>query len=150
LSFNLGSVTTDVSTSLSRSFASFPLNDNVTSGILTSIHLGNPVTQASAEDPWGGSFFPAPYNISRERTQAYDRWVGGVTFSHSFAGAFDHRLTIGADLSNGEGVALKLYAQGMYPSHSRLFLGSKTVARRTNLQTNNDYSASWTESVTSG
>ena len=102
---SLGSIVHLLVLAWAAAIASFPLNDNVTSGILTSIHLGNPVTQASPEDPWGGSFFPATYNISRERSQRYDRWVGGVTFGHSFLDAFDHRLTIGADISNGEGIA---------------------------------------------
>src|SRR5690606_6442168 len=63
----------------SISNSALPVNDNVTSGILTNIYLGNPVTRATDTDPWGGAFFPVPMVLAREIEDVANRFTGSLS-----------------------------------------------------------------------
>lgn len=147
LGLALGDFSVDISTSAFWSEADLPINDNVITGVLTNIQLGDPVNNATPSDPWGGAFYPVPYALDLVRTETYNRFIGGVTLGHELGGAVTQRLTIGLDMANGEGISLEPYAEGEYET-GRQLLGGKSVTRRTNIQSNIDYAATWTAPVT--
>lgn len=131
--------TATLSSSYSVSNTALPVNDNVTSGILTNIYLGNPVTRGTEYDPWGGAFFPVPMVLAREIEDIANRYTGSLALDHRPADFFSHRITFGVEQVTGQGKSYQPYwaedpSQPIRP-------GSRNVNTRTNNQFNIDYGA---------
>jgi len=124
--------------SYSVSNTALPVNDNVTSGILTNVYLGNPVTRGTETDPWGGAFFPVPMVLAREVEDIANRYTGSLTLEHRPAELFSHRVTFGVEIVNGQGTS---YAPYWIEPGQPVRKGSRTINTRTNTQLNVDYGA---------
>jgi len=136
--------TAGFTSSFNRSDIQLPPNDNWIDGILTTLYLGNPVTRGTESDPWGGAFIPVPLAMAREIYDRTNRFTGGVNLQHRLSPAFTHRVTVGVESVDGQGITFRPYwtepGQADRP-------GTRSVNSRTNLQTNIDYSASFTQQL---
>lgn len=132
------SFTATLSSSYSVSTAALPVNDNVTSGILTNIYLGNPVTRATETDPWGGAFFPVPMVLAREVADIARRFTGSLSLDHRPADFFSHRITFGVEQVSGQGKSYQPYWE---EPGQPVRKGSRAVNTRVNNQFNIDYGA---------
>lgn len=124
--------------SFSVSNTALPVNDNVTSGILTNIYLGNPVKAGTPTDPWGGAFFPVPMVLAREVEDIANRYTSSLTLDHRPADFFSHRITFGVEVLNGQG---KSYQPYWVEPNKPVRKGSRIINTRTNNQFNIDYGA---------
>lgn len=124
--------------SFSVSQTALPVNDNVTSGILTNIYLGNPVTRATPTDPWGGAFFPVPMVLAREVEDVANRYTSSLMLDHRPADFFSQRVTFGVEVINGQG---KSYQPYWIEPGQPVRKGSRAINTRANNQFNFDYGA---------
>jgi TonB-dependent SusC/RagA subfamily outer membrane receptor len=124
--------------SFSVSNTALPVNDNVTSGILTNIYLGNPVKAGTPTDPWGGAFFPVPMVLAREVEDIANRYTSSLTLDHRPADFFSHRITFGVEVLNGQGKSFQPY---WVEPNKPIRKGSRVINSRTNNQFNIDYGA---------
>jgi len=129
--------------SLASSFSvtnvAIPGNDNWTTGILTNIYLGNPVKAGTETDPWGGAFFPIPMVLAREAEDVSHRYTGSLTLDHKPVDFFNHRVTFGVEVLNGQGKSFLPY---WIEPNQPVRKGSRSVNTRVNNQFNIDYGAS--------
>ncbi|TVP42129.1 MAG: TonB-dependent receptor [Gemmatimonadales bacterium] len=130
-----------LSSSFSRQRTRLSTNDNVTTGILTNVYLGNPLTRGTAYDPYGSAFQTVWREIERERYDFNTRYTAGLTLNHRPGGGFSHRLALGLDYISAGGSQLTPWYEdpGRAP-----FQGGKSENRRITLNTNIDYGASFT------
>jgi TonB-dependent starch-binding outer membrane protein SusC len=133
-----------LSSSFSRQRTRLTTNDNVTSGILTNVYLGNPVTRGSDYDPYGSAFQTVWREIERERYDFNTRYTAGLTLNHRPGSGFSHRLALGLDYISAGGSQLTPWYEdpGRAP-----FQGGKSENRRITLNTNIDYGASLTRQL---
>jgi TonB-dependent starch-binding outer membrane protein SusC len=139
------SFTGDVSSSFGYTDVRLPSNDNVTTGILTNMYLGNPMDRGVEWDPWGSAFQPIAIELSRDRNDEAYRYSTGVTLTHRPFTGFSQRMTLGLDYLSGQGTTLTPWFD--YPDGRAPAQGGKTIIRRNNLQTNIDYGASLTANL---
>src|SRR5690606_9558282 len=131
-------LTATFSTAYSVTDAALPVNDNVTSGILTNIYLGNPVTRATETDPWGGAFFPVPMVLAREVEDVARRYTASIGLDHRPADFFNHRVTLGVEQVSAQGKSYQPYWE---EPGQPVRKGSRAVNTRVNNQLNIDYGA---------
>ncbi|HLU24429.1 MAG TPA: TonB-dependent receptor [Longimicrobiales bacterium] len=131
-------LTATFSTAYSVTDAALPVNDNVTSGILTNIYLGNPVTRATETDPWGGAFFPVPMVLAREVEDEANRFTGSLTIDHRPFEFFSQRVTFGIERTHAQGRSYNPY---WIEPNQPVRKGSRDVNTRNNHQFNIDYGA---------
>ena len=138
-------LTGDVSTSFGYTDIRLPSNDNVTTGILTNVYLGNPITRGTEHDPYGSAFEPVAIELSRSRNDEAYRYSSGITLNHTPSSLFSHRLTLGLDFLSGQGTTMTpWYEEPNRPPRQ----GGRSIQRRNNLQTNIDYGLSLRKNFT--
>lgn len=130
--------TATLSSSYSVSNAALPINDNVITGILTNIYLGNPVTRATPTDPWGGAFYPVPMVLAFEVEDIARRYTASLSLDHRPTSFFSHRVTFGVEQVNGQGKSYQPYWE---EPDQPVRKGSRAVNTRVNNQFNVDYGA---------
>ncbi len=135
----------ELSSSFSRQRTRLVSNDNVTSGVLTNVYLGNPLTRGSEHDPWGSAFQTVRRELERERYDFNSRYIAGLTLNHQPSRMFSQRLTLGLDYLASGGSSLTPWFEdpGRAP-----YRGSKSEGRRNTINTNVDYGAAITRQVT--
>ena len=148
LRVNLGLMPTDdlsieFNTNFISGAATLTQNDNSTSGVLTTLFLGNPVTLGSERDPHGGAFIPVWYALDHQIEDANNRFIGSATVLHQLGDAVSQRLVLGVDM--GEGTVTTFW-----PHEPEIGeLGSRDVGRSTNLRANFDYGLTWSHRLSS-
>jgi len=128
----------DFTTNFIRSELSTMVLDNVTTGLLGNIMMGNPVVAGTESDPYGGAFMPIHHALTQVRDQSTFRFIGGVTAAHRIGDVLSQSLTVGLDFGDREQILEWPYSDELdWPRSSR------STARERNLRTNLDYAATW-------
>jgi TonB-dependent SusC/RagA subfamily outer membrane receptor len=138
-------LTADFSSSFAWSRTQLPSNDENAFGVLFNVLAGNPVLRGSEADPFGGPFLPVPYAREIGNADESYRFTGGITLQHQPLARFQQRLTLGLDAVAGEAITTWPYAPNNFRPR-----GSREIGERRAIQTNVDYSVSWSTRIADG
>ena len=143
----------DFRTNFMRSETGMMIQDNVITGVLANIMLGDPAALGSEDDPFGGAYMPYSRAVEQSRVEETFQFVGGTEVNHRIGTRFDQSLTLGIDFGDTERLLEWPYSEEHdWPRSER------TSVRERNLRTNLDYSANlsldlsadWTNRISVG